>query len=94
MAIDGENALTETRVGSEADGLNRRTVRKNKSGRDIVLRGLRGGLHERKLRIGERRSDSGLVEIGETEAAADDSLFGEEIRDTDARAEVAPMEDS
>jgi len=51
-------------------------------------------LHERELRIGEGRGDAGLVEVGETEAAADDGPFCEEIGNAEARAEVAPVENS
>src|SRR5438552_2367604 len=94
VTVDGENALAETGVGSQADGLNRWTVGKHESRSDVVLRGLRGGLHEGKLRIGKGRSDASLVEVSETEAAAYDGPFREEIGNAEARAEVAPVENS
>src|SRR5262249_44883225 len=84
----------EAGVRGKSDGLNRGPIRKHKGGRDIVLRCLRGGLHERELWIGERRGDTGLIEVGDAESAANDGLPGEQVRDADARAESAPMQDA
>ena len=58
----------------------------------MAIMALRAGLHEGKLRIGERGGDSGLIEEGQAVCGAQDSFARQNKGDTQTRPEVFPME--
>src|SRR5205823_4591429 len=92
FSIGTEYALPQPRVRVRRRHLHRGTVCQQKRWAHVVERLLADGLHERKLRQCERRSDAGMLEPDYSISRPDHPRFADAIRESNAGSEGAAIQ--